>query len=134
MAYAFTITKGPLVPFGDGLYRQTIRVAETDAAAASEWEIDSLPQSFDLVAAKVVLGAGTGTVIGPIELGAATGWAVDTIDDVTVSTVPAAAFLNDQTRYACAVGSGASLFGRSMVDAGTDNVITTELIIELGER
>ena len=129
-----SVTGGPWVPAGRGAYRQTITIAETDAASASEWEVSGLPQSCVLVSIKGQLTAGTGTTIGPYELGAATGWSSNTMDDLGTSSIAAAAFMADQTALILPIGSGGSLYGRSKVDAAADNSITTQLVLELGER
>jgi len=133
MPYAQSaVTRGTARRTQSGRYRQTVSFTETEAAAASEWSIGGLPSEVDMVAYKATLTAGAGTTIGPAELGNAAAFTLNTQAHIGTSTLAADAHVNDQTKLACSLGSGGTLYGRSKVDAGSDNSISVEIVIEYG--
>lgn len=129
MAYASTIT---VEQPGTGLY--VVTISETDAAAASETEIDladeGLPAVGAIVARRCAVESGTGTTVQPI-LGDATdpangaAWVFDT--DTAANPV------HQQPASPISYGTQvSSLFHRSKVDSGTNNTITTVYHIKRG--
>jgi len=140
MAYVQSdVTWGEQVPFGDR-YRRILTFTEADAGANSEWSVSGLPVDFDLVSftQTLIVATSTGTTIGPLELGNAAGFTVAAggvatdQNHIATSSEAAAKTVRDQTRLHCPVGDGGTLYGRSKVDAGADNDIMTELVIEYG--
>lgn len=145
MAYAFTFTVREVVTetAADGLPRAMfqVEISETEAAATSEAEIplsgtDSggvaykLPASGRVFTQLSELESGAGTTVDPV-LGdqtdpAAGAWRVE-------NDTAAALIHNESTsgvRYA--FDTGDSFFHRSVVDAGTDNTITSRYFIGAG--
>ena len=113
-----------------------VRVAETEAAAASEATLASatneLPQRFRLLRAVSILSAGTATTIDPI-LGRSTnpagvdviyenGAPAATADNAPINGLPS--YLGNVYPY--------SMFHRSRVNAGADNTVTTEYYLREG--
>jgi len=121
-----------------------LTVAETGAGAATEWDTkgvgatvtstggDKLPTIGRIIAIKVLLGAGAGATVDPI-LGRAAN--PTTIFDKIWENGAAAASVNvqlgieDDNAYRLIDGT---LYGRSVCNAGADNVVTTEIWITAG--
>ncbi len=135
MPYAQTDPEfGPITLIGDRKYRRTISFTETDVGVADEWVVKDLPRHFDLVSYKATKTAGTAATIGPVELGDALLFVVNTQAHLATSTkAPHATHINDQTVLAVILPVLATLVGRTTPDAGTDNDVSTELVIEFGE-
>lgn len=134
MAYAASITATRR--WVAGRLHLRIEIAETEAAAGSEWSYgdgagEYLPEIGTITSYQAKLTAGTGTTIAP-RLGKATGWSDDTQNQITQSPT-ASAQHHDQSlvRYTAAAGARPAIFGKSTVDAAADNSIAT--IIELVE-
>jgi len=138
MAYAATVSTR-----GEKSGHFVVSVAETGAGAATEWDTggvgatvtatgSDLPILGRIVAIKVLLGAGTGTTVDPI-IGRATN--PSTIFEKIWENGAAAASVNvqlvdsDDNAYRLVDGV---LYGRSVCDAGADNVVTTEIWITEG--
>lgn len=154
MAYAATITWSERRVPNDksGKRHLYLRIAETGAGTSSEWktsggsgltvlnergvaESPEIPRSGTITLVQSTLGNGTGTTIQP----AFGKEASFNTDDQTViaETGSAAAFVHEQSpaRYSFdpdATDDEVILFGRSAVDAGSDNVIETLLTIVEG--
>jgi hypothetical protein len=122
MAYASTIT---VQEAGSGLF--VVTISETEAAAASETEIDlaaeGLPPVGAVVARRCAVTSGTATTVQPV-LGDATdpengaSWVFD--------TETAANPVHQQPAVPVTFGTQvSSFFHRSKVDAGADNSVTT---------
>jgi hypothetical protein len=107
-----------------------IVISETSVGAASEWDVSppNFPRAGMIVNFKAVLTAGSGTTIQP-SLGRAAAYTAATTDpDFISEQSAAAASIADQSAVRFDGGSG-SLYGRSAVDAGADNSITTEILV-----
>jgi hypothetical protein len=122
MAYASTIT---VQEAGSGFY--VVTISETEAAAASEVEIDlsaqGLPAVGAVVARRCAVFSGTATTVQPV-LGIVTD--PDNGSAWLFSTDTAANPVHQQPAAAVTYGTGvSSFFHRSKVDAGADNSVTT---------
>ena len=121
MAYAAVVTI-----IRDGAYI-AVTIAETDAAAASEATIDLGVRLATLVAQRCELDSGTGTTVDPKLAKAAAG----TGNDLIAETDTAAAIIDNNGQDVAFV-CGGSLYHKSVVDAGTDNVVNTEYLFKVG--
>ncbi len=128
MAYAAAVTESSRGADGGRLH-WAMSIAETEAAAGSEWSIGGLPNRVTIFSYKATLTAGTGTTINPI-LGNAGSFTASTQGHIATNDTTAA-HINDQTALRCYLPTGA-LYGRSTVDADTDNTIATEILIVEG--
>lgn len=133
MAYSSTVTVSPTKISGRRAW--VIEVAETEAAAASEWSTaltDDLPHVFTITHFQATLTAGTGTTITP-RLGAATGFTDSTQDHIATQGT-AGAHIHDASAVPVTIDLNQTprIFGNSQVDAGTDNSVTTKLVIVEG--
>lgn len=129
MAYASTIT---VEQAGTGLY--VVTISETDAAAASETEIDlaaeGLPPIGAIVARRCAVESGAGSTVQPV-LGDATD--PENAAAWLFSTDTAANPVHQQPAAPITYGTGvSSLFHRSKVDSGTNNTITTVYHLKRG--
>ncbi len=111
--------------------------AETSARDTSEWTVTGLPRVLTLVRYNATLTAGTGTTLNP-RLGRATGWSVNTQDDIATNATTAA-HISDNTKLAfvlLATVAGddiGTLFGKSQANStATDHAISTELTFVVG--
>ena len=140
MAYAAVVTATKYKTFR-GREQWRIVVAETEAAATSEWDTSGMVDGggntvkmmpiFTVIGYKSTLVSGTGTTIQP-RLGKVTGWVALSQNDFGQQDA-ASAHVNDQTRLQCDVGIAGNLFGKSVVnDATADHVITTEIHVMEG--
>ena len=128
--YAATVTLTEISgPRGQRMW--LVDVAETGAAAASEWSVVGVPVVGTITHYEVTLGAGAGTTVQPV-LGMAATWTTAT-QDVIAEQAAAAAHILDNTAVPYALAKGTStIYGRSTVDAGSDNVVTTRFVIIQG--
>ena len=122
MAYASTIT---VQEAGSGFF--VVTISETEAAAASETEINlstqGLPPVGAVVARRCAVTAGTGTTVQPV-MGNATD--PDNGAAWLFSTDTAANPVHQQNAVPITYGTGvSSFFHRSKVNAGADNTVTT---------
>ena len=128
MAYAGTATiasKG-----SDGQRGHwAVTIAETEAAAGSEWSVGGLPQRVTIFSYKATITAGTGVTVNPIH-GNAAAFTASTQGHIATNATTAI-HINDQTVLRCYLPTG-TLYGRSTVNAGTDNTIATEILIVEG--
>ena len=125
MAYAAAITYTTKVIAGRRCL--LVEVAETELAAASEYELamGRLPSGmWKLVRYTLVETSGTAATYAPI-FGAATNPTAAT--SAYVGTLAAAGSQDSTNSGVGWVGSGSSLFVRSVPNAGADNVVTTRL-------
>ncbi len=120
MAYSKTITTSRVNSDGDYL----VEITETDAEATSEFEIVDLPSSGRILRYTAVLEAGAGTTVDPI-VGSATNPAGIT---VILENGTAAATV-DVTPEPPTYYFSESLFVRNKVDAGTNNTISTRILL-----
>jgi hypothetical protein len=128
MAYAGTATIASKGADG-GRNHWAVTIAETEAAAGSEWSVVGLPKRVTIFSYKATLTSGGGTTINPI-LGSDASFTASTQDHIATNATTAA-HINDQTILRCYLPSG-TLYGRSTVDADTDNAISTEILIVEG--
>lgn len=156
MAYAATIDwwqiRVPERP--DGTVHTILKVAETGAGSSSEWDTRGtgtgvtvrsavngkalavpLPLCGTILLVKSELVSGTGTTIQPTYNSAAGG----AVDDTTLiaAQADAATFILDQTpaRFSfdpTVAAASRNLFSQSNPDAGSDNVITSYIVIVEG--
>lgn len=129
MAYTATITSE--VTWHGGRRRLHLRVVETECAAASAWSFSMPFVSGMLRSLKAQRVSGTSTTIQP-RLGRAAGWTDSTMDEL-VRTSSAAGFHHETSSEMLAFGApGATpeLHGNSQVNAGADNTVHTEIIID----
>ena len=124
MAYAGTptITKTSI----GGRSHFTVTIAETEAAAGSEWSVPGLGLRVTIYSYRATLTAGTGTTVNPI-LGSAAAFTASTQGHIATNATTAA-HINDQTVLRCYLPTGV-LYGRSTVDAAADNTVATEIMI-----
>jgi len=129
MAYSFSGAT-PTVDTVDGRRQFTYVLLETEAAAASEWTITGLPRICTLTVYIAEKTAGAATTMQPA-LGTAASFT--TTDKNFVSQEDAAAaYVNDQSTVRIGPLTDGSLYGRSTVDADTDNSITTVMVFVEG--
>lgn len=133
MAYAATVTITRTTHRGARAYR--VLVTETECATASEWNTSSatgsvtgrtptLPPNGRIVRVKVYKISGSATTVAPV-LARATGITAAGLNALAVFS--AASSVDDSTGVPYSGGS--TLYGRSTPDAGTDNAITTDILI-----
>lgn len=120
MAYSATVTVTKVSSDTEFL----VTVEETDAAATSEFEIEGLPYGGRILRYTSVLTSGTGTTIDPIVGFATNPSGINVIlengtPDATIDVTP-----DPATYYV-----GKKFFVRSKVDAGTNNSISTRILI-----
>ena len=152
MAYAAAVTWRIEGSPKSGARTLHIRVVETDAAAASAWStsnavpvagvtvtniadvLEDVPmfRRGEIISTLVDLVSGTGTTVAP-RAGRVAAWADSTQNQVYVIST-AADFHHYSTPVPFALTTPTStaapvLPGASVVDAGTDNVVHTELLI-----
>lgn len=133
MAYAATTSISTQTISGRRHFFVTI--TETEAGTASEWSLSELPRLGTVVHWESHITAGSGSTLQP-KLGKETAWTVDTVDHVYTQADARSLILSDAAiRYDL---SGATdpqtLYGVSGVDSGSDNSITTKLIIVEGHE
>ena len=137
MAYAATVTV--LRSMSGGRRRYTVTVTETECATTSEWSTAAstggatgvsytLPTVGRIVSRKVNKVSGTAATVAQV-LGRTTGITAVGVESVAVEA--AASAINSIIEIPFALPGGV-LFGRSTPDAGTNNVITTEIVIMEG--
>lgn len=130
MAYSATVSAlQTWVQGGRRFWRWT--VAETEAAATSEYTITSFPQvPVSMVFFYAGLTAGSGTTIRPsIQL--ATGAVNSKSKNFCYQSASATDAQRDRTATPFPL-SGGTLFIRSTVDSASDNSISTEIIFAEG--
>lgn len=124
MAYAAAITNTRQNAPGRVSYLVTI--VETEAAASSEYTVTGLPARCTLMSLRATLTGGTGTTVQPA-LGNAAEWVAGDPNERGVANAAAASVvISDRIHLDLTDGT---LYGRSTVDAGADNDITTVLRI-----
>ncbi len=127
MAYAATEDTWEIYKEGEHRYL-VVEISETEAAAASEFSFQCPFDVATLVKYQATLTAGTGATINP-KLGKVTAWTASTQNDIGTNATTAA-HINDESQVTWR-GPGA-VFVRSQVNAGTDNSISTLIIIAEG--
>ena len=130
MAYAAAVTTR-VVPGPAGRRQWVITIAETEAAATSEWSVEGLPACGTITHYQSTITSGTGVSIAP-KIGKVTGWTASTQNEV-MPQLTAAAHHNRSAPQVYTLPTTAKLFGRSGVNAGTDNVILTVMVITEGQ-
>ena len=139
MAYAATVTVDRFTQAGRRYVKVT--VTETECATTSEWSTasanpgygsgyarTSIPAVGRIVSRKVNKTAGTAATVAQV-LGRVTGITAAGVNSIAVES--AATSINSVTEIPYSLVGGV-LFGRSTPDAGTDNSITTEIVIAEG--
>ena len=124
MAYGFTAN---LTPIGGSDYLLT--VTESEAATGSEWTVVGVPIKGRILRQVCVLSSGTGTTVDPVltRTSAGTGQNVVVENDTAAATVDTVS--DPGIPY---YDTDGTLFGKSTVDAGTDNTIVSEYLIRGG--
>jgi hypothetical protein len=137
MAYSASITVTKVGHANVEKARQelfVVQIDETEAAAASEAEIDlaaeGLPFTGRIVARQIALIGGTGTTVSPL-IGSVTDPATNSLFLFSFGGT-AAATVREQPTKPIVYYSAGSLFHRSVVDAAADNVIRTVYYIAAG--
>ncbi len=126
MAYtqsALTVDKG----LSSGRRSMTVTFTETEGAAASEWTVGGLFETWTLTAMDVVKSTGDATTYQPI-LGGTTNPAT-TQDNYVGAVSSAAASIHERSNLR---GRGTTLYGRNRPDTGTNNATTTVLVFVEG--
>lgn len=129
MAYTATVTS--TVTHHGNRRRLHLRVVETECAVGSAWSFAMPFTSGVLRSLKATLVSGAGATIQP-RLGRAAAWADFTMGEL-VRTSAAAAFHHESTEDMlafCEPDGSPMLHGNSQVNAGTNNVVETELVID----
>lgn len=110
-----------------------VDVVETEAAAASEYSVPSydLPTVGKVVQHKSTLISGTGTTINP-KAGLSTGWSASTQAALYANSVAAAHVNIAPTTVSGHFTQSGGMFVQSVVNAGADNVIHTQIVIVEG--
>mgnify|MGYP003319468350 CR=1 FL=1 len=124
MAYGFTAN---LTPIGGSDYLLT--VTETEAATASEWNVVGVPLKGRILRQMCVLSSGTGTTVDPVlaRTSGGTGQNVVVENDTAAATVDTVS--DPGIPY---YDTDGTFYGKSGVDAGTDNTIVSEYLIRGG--
>ena len=124
MAYGFTAN---LTPIGGSDYLLT--VTETEAAAASEWTAVGIPLKGRILRQVVSLQSGAGATVDPIltRTSGGTGQNVLLENDTAAATVDTVS--DPGIPY---YDTDGTWFGKSTVNAGTDNTIVSEYLIRGG--
>jgi hypothetical protein len=132
MAYAAVVTY-PLAPDVQFIqYRRhlLVQIAETEGAAASEYEIplaEFFPSGiWKIVRIKVVKSAGTEATVAPV-FGTAANPTAGTI--AYVGGLVAAGSQDSTNSGAGWVGTGSKLYVRTVPNAGADNTNTTQILL-----
>lgn len=120
MAYSSTVTVTKISSDTDYL----VTIEETDAAATSEFEINGLPYGGRILRYTSVLTSGTGTTVDPI-----VGFATNPSGINVILENGTAAATIDVTPEPATYYAADKFFVRSKVDAGTDNAISTRILI-----
>lgn len=134
MAYAASITITRIHTARGRGYR--VLVTETEASSTSEWNTGNvtadaagrkitLPTQGRIVLRKVYKTTGTASSVAPV-YAKATGITAAGVDAIAVTS--AATSVDDGTSIPFSLPGGV-LYGRSTPDAGSDNGITTEIVI-----
>jgi len=124
MAYSATVSKDSDVTDGRKIHK--ISIVEDEAAAASEFSIPGVPEAGRIVSYRATLISGSGATINPI-IGLAASFAASSQNHLATNSTTAA-HVNDQTELVY-FSSSSSLHIRSTVNAGSDNVVHTEIVI-----
>jgi hypothetical protein len=120
MAYSATVTVKKVSSDTDFL----VTIEETDATGTSEFEITDLPSTGRILRYTSVLTSGTGTTVDPI-VGFATN--PSGINVILENGTPAATI--DVTPDPATYYVANKFFVRSKVDAGTNNSISTRILV-----
>jgi hypothetical protein len=107
-----------------------VEIVETAAAAASEVPVPGLPQVGVIRSYEATLVSGAGANINP-KGGRAAGFAVSTQNHIFTQGTTAA-HIHDDTPVRYCLAEGGSMYVRSSVNAGADNVIHTRMLITSG--
>lgn len=133
MAYAAVVT-GSTKLLADGRRLVTLLIEETEAAAASEYTITNgsgidLPRSGKICHVQAYKVSGSAATIQP-RWGQASGWSDDTSDAID-GLDTAAAYHSEgvELPYTLAPTGTPTIYGRSTVNAGADNVVRTRITI-----
>jgi hypothetical protein len=139
MAYGYTVTRVGTRLISGRTYH-TFKVVESDtilAAGTTEWQVTGVPVPSEIVLfeAKLVTAGGAATI--QPELGYATGWTDDTLNEVAQVAAAASHVTVTTAMPLRAPDDGAStrtLYGRSIPNGNTDNtgVVHTYLTIREG--
>jgi hypothetical protein len=125
MAYAQTTPTITSRMIGDDLH-YVIEYTETDTATASEASVSGLPTHGRIVSYQATLTAGAGSTIAP-EGGNTGSWSDSTQAEVMSS--PTAAAHIHETQAIPYYASAGVLYFRAAPDSGTDNAVSTRIMI-----
>lgn len=123
-AYAFTATTRDVIA-GDRRFK-IVTITETECAAGTEWSVDTGWEIIKVHQFKLDETSGTATTYAPI-IGNAAGPAGSTL----WGSYAAAASHNVADTFVMPTSNG-TIYGQCTPDAGTDNAVTTQIIIEKG--
>lgn len=108
--------------------RLIITIQEDEVGTSSEWGPIRVPPGCRHKRTKATLVSGTATTIAST-IGNRPSFTASTQgEELSVSTP--AAHIDDSTEFDCGFPYG-KMYGRSTPDSGSDNVVTTEIILEV---
>ena len=113
-----------------GSINYAVKVAETSVAAATEYVVEGLPFNGRIVSFLSVLTGGSGATIQPV-IGTASGFNLNSINQIA-GQASAAAYINDATVVPYAYLSTGKLYVRSVPNTGSDNAVSTFILIVEG--
>lgn len=130
---AGTVTIERIAPVqGNGNRGQfVITIVETSATSSSEITISGVPKCGTITRIRAKLTSGTGTTIRP-RVGDAASFAADSYNETLAASGTAATVREPGSGPYCT--STGTLYLRNGVNAGTDNAITTEILIVEGSQ
>ncbi len=108
-----------------------IEAVIANGAAATEVEVEDLPDQITIERLVCWLGTGTGTVLDPA-VGRKTGFALGDFDELGADIAGAPAARVGTIEHLQCQLVGGKLFVQPRVDAGSDNAIRVELHIRKG--
>ena len=126
MAYAVTGTSPTSSNFAGNGY-QTYEISETEAGTATEYSIQ-VPVIGTITLFQATKTAGSASTLAP-KAGLATGWSASTQNAVFARSASAHHHDQDVVRYHAPAGV---LYLRTVCDSGSDNSVSTRIIIRAG--
>ena len=113
-----------------GRINYAVKVSETAVAAATEYVVEGLPFNGRIVSYLSVLTGGAGATIKPV-IGTSSGFNLNSINHIATQST-AAAYINDANVVPYAYLSTGKLYVRSVPDTGSDNTVSTFMLIVEG--
>ena len=126
MAYSATGTDPTTTAHGGDIY-QTYQISETEAGTATEYSIQ-VPVIGTITLFQATKTAGSASTLAP-KAGLASGWSASTQNAVFARSAAAHHHDQDAVRYHA---PGGVLYLRTTCDSGSDNSVSTRIIIRAG--